>query len=169
MRNNLQQEFDGLLMENGTFYISNIQQVMKFKNRLNGKISIYKMPEYTSDELDEESDWLIAESLMLRYNLNKNLRTYPDIKFFLTDIDGTSTDAGMYYINNGDELKKFNTHDGKGFELFRGNIIKTEFIASENTNIVINRAKKLKIDFLYQGLQSQEKLDIVKKIWKKKK
>jgi N-acylneuraminate cytidylyltransferase len=25
----------------------------------------------------------------------------------------------MYYGENGDEFKKFNTHDGKGFELLR--------------------------------------------------
>jgi 3-deoxy-D-manno-octulosonate 8-phosphate phosphatase KdsC-like HAD superfamily phosphatase len=36
------------------------------------------------------------------------------IKIFLTDVDGVLTDAGMYYTESGDELKKFNTHDGMG-------------------------------------------------------
>ncbi len=31
------------------------------------------------------------------------------IKLFLTDIDGVWTDGGMYYDNEGNEWKKFNT------------------------------------------------------------
>jgi 3-deoxy-D-manno-octulosonate 8-phosphate phosphatase KdsC-like HAD superfamily phosphatase len=38
------------------------------------------------------------------------------IKIFLTDVDGVLTDAGMYYTESGDELKKFNTHDGMGMK-----------------------------------------------------
>ena len=34
-----------------------------------------------------------------------------EIKLFFTDVDGTLTDAGMYYDQNGNELKKFNTLD----------------------------------------------------------
>ena len=41
------------------------------------------------------------------------------IKVFLSDVDGTLTDAGMYYSESGEELKKFNTRDGKGFELLK--------------------------------------------------
>ena len=32
-----------------------------------------------------------------------------EIKLFLSDVDGTMTDAGMYYSESGEELKKFNT------------------------------------------------------------
>ena len=72
----------------------------------------------------------------------------------------------MYYGENGEEFKKFNTHDGKGFELLRKAGIKTGIITSENTKIVENRAKKLKVDFLYQGLEHKGKLDIAKEICK---
>ena len=36
---------------------------------------------------------------------------------YVFDVDGTLTDAGMYYGENSEEFKKFNTHDGKGFDL----------------------------------------------------
>src|SRR5690606_24895334 len=75
-----------------------------------------------------------------------------------SDVDGTLTDAGMYYDQHGNELKKFNTHDGKGFELLRNAGIKTGLITSENTPIVEHRAKKLKIDYLVQGVASAGKL-----------
>lgn len=63
------QEFDGELMENGAFYINRVGNIRKDKNRLSGKIVIYEMPEYTDVELDEEHDWVKAESLMRKFIL----------------------------------------------------------------------------------------------------
>lgn len=157
------QDFDGLFMENGAFYINTVFNIKKDKNRLSGKIAIHEMEEFTAVEIDEEDDWVIAEKLMYKYILSKR-KSNIKIKLFLSDVDGTLTDAGMYYGENGEEFKKFNTHDGKGFELLRKAGIKTGIITSENTKIVANRAKKLKIDFLYQGLEHKGKLDIAKEI-----
>ena len=42
-----------------------------------------------------------------------------DIKLFLTDVDGTLTDGGMYYTASGDTMKKFNTRDGMGLQLLQ--------------------------------------------------
>ena len=156
------QDFDGIFMENGAFYINTIRNIKANKNRLSGKISIYEMEEFTATEIDENDDWIVAESLMRKYVLSGKDR--PVIKLFLSDVDGTLTDASMYYGENGEEFKKFNTHDGKGFELLRAAGIKTGMITSENTNIVKNRAKKIKADYLYQGLEHKEKLVIVKEI-----
>ncbi|MBY7733843.1 acylneuraminate cytidylyltransferase [Francisella philomiragia] len=159
------QDFAGLFMENGAFYINTIGNIKKEKNRLSGKVAIHEMKEFTAVEIDEEDDWEVAENLMYKYVLSK--RTKTAIKLFLADVDGTLTDAGMYYGTNGEEFKKFNTHDGKGFELLRDAGIKTGIITSENTKIVENRAKKLKVDYLYQGLEHHGKLNIVKEICKK--
>jgi len=159
------QDFDGMLMENGAFYINSIGNIKKDRNRLSGKISIYEMAEFTSVEIDEEDDWIIKEQLMKRHILNSKPTTI--IKLFLSDVDGTLTDAGMYYGDNGEEFKKFNTHDGKGFELLRKAGIKAGIITSENTQIVAKRAKKIKVDYLYQGLEHLGKLDIAKKICEK--
>ena len=37
------------------------------------------------------------------------------IKYLVIDVDGTMTDAGIYYDENGNELKKFCTKDAAGF------------------------------------------------------
>ena len=94
--------------------------------------------------------------------IKKNIQNH-NIKLFLTDVDGVLTDSGMYYTEHGDEIKKFNTRDGKGFELLRNNGIKTGIITSEDTIIVKNRANKLKVDFLFQGA-GNDKLEIVKSL-----
>ena len=160
------QDFDGVLMENGAFYINSIHNIIRDKNRLSGKICVHEMPEYTAVELDEPDDWIVAEMLMRKHILRKTSDA-PQIKLFLTDVDGVLTDAGMYYSESGDELKKFNTHDGKGIELLRLAGIKTGIITSENTKLVERRAKKLKVDYLSQGRQGIGKLQMAKEICEK--
>ncbi|MBC8046666.1 MAG: HAD-IIIA family hydrolase [Fimbriimonadaceae bacterium] len=91
------------------------------------------------------------------------------IKLFLSDVDGVLTDAGMYYTESGDEFKKFNTHDGMGFNLLQKAGIKTGIITTEKTKIVENRARKLKLDYVYQGVGFGGKLEAAKKICEKEK
>ncbi|MEJ8764231.1 acylneuraminate cytidylyltransferase, partial [Phocaeicola sp. HCN-40430] len=120
------QNFQGELMENGAFYINTVGNILTSGNRLSGKIGIYEMPEYTATEIDEPDDWIILENLMRKHILSK--RPKKPIKLFLSDVDGTLTDGGMYYSESGDELKKFNTRDGMGFQLLREAGIKTGII-----------------------------------------
>ena len=158
------QDFNGILIENGAFYINYIGNIFKHKNRLCGKISIYEMENYKYIEIDEEIDWVIAESLMKKQQ--RNIQLPKKIKLFLSDVDGTLTDAGMYYSKSGEMLKKFNTHDGKGFELLKNNGIKVGIITSENTEIVEMRSKKLKLDYLFQGKEHNGKFETVLEICK---
>lgn len=90
------QNFKGELMENGAFYINTVSNILKSGNRLSGKIGIYEMPEYTATEIDEPDDWTILENLMRKHVLSKRI-SQPQIKLFLSDVDGTLTDGGMYY------------------------------------------------------------------------
>ncbi len=156
------QDFNGTLMENGAFYINSIGNILRDKNRLSGKIATYEMAEFTGVEIDEEDDWVISEKLMRKYILGSS---HPSpIKMFFSDVDGTLTDAGMYYSESGDELKKFNTRDGKGFELLRNRGVITGIITSEKTKLVERRAKKLKVDYLYQGEEHCGKLEKVQAV-----
>ncbi len=61
------QDFKGVLMENGAFYINTVGNIMRDGNRLSGKIGIYEMPAYTATEIDEPDDWQILEQLMKRH------------------------------------------------------------------------------------------------------
>lgn len=61
------QDFYGFLMENGACYINTVSNIIEYKNRLSGKISVYKMPEYTSVEIDEPDDFLLIEKLMEKH------------------------------------------------------------------------------------------------------
>lgn len=60
------QEFDGFLVENGAFYITGRKSLLKTGCRLSGKIKTWEMPEESYFEIDEPTDWIIAESLLKR-------------------------------------------------------------------------------------------------------
>jgi N-acylneuraminate cytidylyltransferase len=152
-------------LENGALYINSVMGILSSKNRLKGKIGLYIMPEYTGVEIDEPSDWIIAENIFRTYCF-PNQSAATKIKLVLSDVDGVLTDAGMYYSESGGELKKFNTHDGMGFELLRKAGIKTGIITSEKTQLVEQRAQKLKVDYLYQGKRDGGKLEAAIEICK---
>ena len=78
-----------------------------------------------------------------------------DIKLVVTDIDGVWTDGGLYFDNKGNEFKKFNVRDGAATLLLRTLKIPICIITGKNTEIVKNRAKSLKIDYLYQGIDNK--------------
>lgn len=159
------QSFSGMLMENGAFYINTVRNILSNGNRLGGKIGIYEMPEYTGTEIDEPDDWMILERLMRKYKSDFQ-KPLPGaaVKLFVSDIDGTLTDGGMYYSENGDELKKFNTRDGMGFGMLREAGIKTAIITSEDRTLNRRRADKIKADYLLQGKRDGGKLAAVKEI-----
>ena len=159
------QEFDGYYVENGAFYITSKANLLKSKNRVSGNIRCAEMNQDTFFEIDEPEDWKVIESLMRKKQIVQSI-DIPKIKMFLTDCDGCLTDGGMYYSENGDELKKFNTKDGMGFKLLKEDEIITGIITSENMNLNKKRAKKLKLDILEEGCSN--KAEIIKRICKEK-
>lgn len=151
------QDFEGEWMENGAFYVSTIAAIRASGLRISGHIGLFEMPEYTAIEIDEEDDWLVAEQLMRKHQ-PQLLPDYTQIRLFLTDVDGVLTDAGMYYSEKGDELKKFNTRDGMGLQLLKAQGIQTGIVTSEDTRMVDRRFEKLGLDHLYQGKKHGGKL-----------
>ncbi len=163
------QEFEGYCVENGAFYITSKERLINTGNRISGNVKAVEMSEDTFFEIDEPSDWLIIEKMLERRLAqrmweqdataggfassaqNEKRMKAPElanIKMFLTDCDGCLTDGGMYYSEDGDELKKFSTLDGLGFRLMREHGIVCGIITGEDTKLVRRRAEKLKLDFL---------------------
>ena len=93
--------------------------------------------------------------------MNKN-----SIKLVATDIDGVWTDAKMHYSKEGEFMKSFSTYDGMAVEILLKHNIETVIMTSENSDIVMQRAKKLKIKEVYIG--EKNKLNRLETICHKK-
>ncbi len=96
-------------------------------------------------------DKLIKEDLKLVLNKRK------DIKLLILDIDGVMTDGGMYYTADNDEIKKFNTKDGRGIISFIKQGGQVGIISSGFKNEIIEqRARTLGIQNVYVGQLKKE-------------
>ena len=76
-------------------------------------------------------------------------------KLVLTDIDGVWTDGGMYYDQTGNEWKKFHTYDSAGVLICHRHNVPVAIISGEDTEIVKRRAEKLKIDYVFLGVENK--------------
>lgn len=88
------------------------------------------------------------------------------IRLLLTDCDGVLTDAGVYYSEQGEVLKRFSMRDGMGVERLRELVgVETGIITGENSPIVAQRAAKLGIRELHLGAKNKKQtlLDILER------
>jgi len=74
-----------------------------------------------------------------------------NIKLVIFDVDGVLTDGGIYFTDDGREIKKFNVKDGLGLTWLSQTDITVAIITGRNSPIVAERMKALKINHVYQG------------------
>jgi len=77
------------------------------------------------------------------------------VRMLAMDVDGVLTDAGMYYSESGDELKKFHTRDGMGIKMLQAAGVITAFVTKEKTAIVERRGRKLAVPEVHQGIDDK--------------
>lgn len=74
-----------------------------------------------------------------------------NIKLVIFDVDGVLTDGGLYFTDDGREMKKFNVKDGLGITLVLKNKIEVAVITGRNSVIVADRMRSLGVNHVYQG------------------
>lgn len=73
------------------------------------------------------------------------------IKLLLMDCDGVLTDGRLWLLENGDEHKSFNTHDGLGLALLHRAGLKSGIITGRSSSAVTRRAAELGVEYVRQG------------------
>lgn len=84
------------------------------------------------------------------------------VKLLALDVDGVLTDAGLYYSDSGEELKKFNAKDGMGMKLLMEAGVDVAIITASSAQATVHRAKKLGIAHTFIGVE--DKLDALKQL-----
>lgn len=83
---------------------------------------------------------------------SKNLKA---IQYFVIDVDGTMTDGGIYYDENGNETKKFCTKDAAGFFAAHQTGLKTMVLTGRKCRATERRMAELKVNYLYQDVKDK--------------
>lgn len=147
------QDFDGLLIENGAVYCTKKTALLKSKNRLSGNIGILEMSEDTLVEIDSETDWQLVEQLLI--SNFKTSKSAQRINYLILDVDGVFTDGKIVISKDGEFSKTFDMRDGMGLEIIRQHNVKLMVMTSENSKVVEQRMKKLKIKNVYLGVKDK--------------
>lgn len=80
---------------------------------------------------------------------------YLRIKYLVIDVDGTMTDAGIYYDENGNEFKKFCTKDAAGFFVAHQAGIKIMVLTGRECAATTRRMTEMKVDYLVQNIKDK--------------
>lgn len=147
------QGFEGLLIENGAVYCTTKEAFVASSNRVSGKIGLVKMNEESLCEIDSLTDWLIIEELLI--NRLKSRKKTNRITHVVLDVDGVFTDGTVFYSREGELAKQFDMRDGMGLEILRENGVEVLVMTSEQSQLVAQRMKKLKIEEVYLGVKDK--------------
>lgn len=147
------QDFEGLLIENGAIYCTRKESLLSSGNRLSGNILPIEMPEDSLVEIDSEKDWKVVEELLIAQF--KEGKSPARLEYLILDVDGVFTDGKVAYGKEGELSKTFDIRDGMGLEIIREHGVKVMVITSEDSVLVGERMKKLKIDDTFLGVKDK--------------
>ncbi len=116
----------------------------------------YQVPDYSQLTLAQLNQLCVELNCTL-----ENILLFPQfvererlrkIKLLILDVDGVMTDAGMFFTESGDQLKKYNAKDGMAIMALTKSDFQVGIISSGyNLEMVKARADLLKIQHVYVG------------------
>ncbi len=86
------------------------------------------------------------------------------VRMMVFDVDGVLTDGSLFYDNQGQEYKAFNSRDGHGIKMLSASGVATGIITGRTSQIVLHRARNLGIAHIYQG--AEDKLEALQNLLK---
>ena len=82
---------------------------------------------------------------------NEILQKAAEIMLVGFDVDGVLTTGSLFFGDDGQEYKAFNSRDGHGFKMLHNNGLQTAIITGRTSEVVKHRASNLGIEIIYQG------------------
>jgi len=78
-----------------------------------------------------------------------------NIKLVIFDVDGVMTDGSLFFGDDGQEYKAFNSFDGHGMRMLIEGGIKPAVITGRKSLVVEHRMKDLGVELIYQGYRDK--------------
>lgn len=77
------------------------------------------------------------------------------VRLLALDVDGVLTDGRLYFAEDGQEFKTFDTQDGHGMKMLMNAGVTCAIITGRNTQLVARRARNLGVEHLMQGREDK--------------
>lgn len=96
--------------------------------------------------------------------MNAAVEKAKKIKMLIFDVDGVLTNGQLFYGDDGQEYKAFNSLDGHGMKMLQESGVAIGIITGRTSDVVMHRMKNLNVTHVYQG--QLEKLPAFEKLAK---
>ncbi len=152
----LEQNIKGLCQKNGIDFQEFLEDMDVEHTH---ELTLYDL-EAVAEEYEVDLQALLFKPMFKSDLISKKLS---QIKLIVLDVDGVLTDGGMYFTENGDQIKKYNTKDGMAIQYLIKRDYQIALISSGfKSEMVKARAEMLGIQHCYVGREN--KLMILKGI-----
>jgi len=78
-------------------------------------------------------------------------RRLEPIRLLVLDVDGVLTDGSLFYGDDGEEYRAFNSKDGHGMVMLRENSVRIGIITGRTSEVVRIRMESMGIEHVFQG------------------
>lgn len=77
------------------------------------------------------------------------------VRMIVFDVDGVLTDGSLFYGDQGEEYKAFNSRDGHGIKMLRASGVDSGIITGRTSQVVLYRCRNLGIHHVFQGAEDK--------------
>ena len=102
----------------------------------------------------------MADATHKKLSRNDLIERFRSIKLLSLDVDGILTDGGIYYLDDGQQVRKFNSKDGMGIKEVIKAGIGVCWVTASNTPSIRHRAEALGVPYIL--IDVEDKLQAVK-------
>lgn len=154
MRQQLRDEFE----EAGAVYALRVPAFLRAGHRFPGRTAVYEIPPDRSLEIDDESDFAVAETLLRRRLQRDKAAALPRrVEAVVMDFDGVLTDNRVHVGEGGAEAVTCHRGDGWAMARLRRQGVHLLVLTGEANAVVRRRTEKLGVECIV----TDEKLPVL--------
>jgi N-acylneuraminate cytidylyltransferase len=145
--------------ETGAVYVMRTAGFQQYRHRFFGKTVMHVVPEARAFEIDEPSDWLVAESFLQERGPQKADSLPETISAVVFDFDGVFTDNRVLVAQDGSESVACNRSDGLALAQLRKTGLPLLVLSTESNPVVETRCRKLGLECLHNAADKRAMLE----------
>lgn len=144
----MRQERQEQYLEVGAVYALRVERFLQARHRFAGRVALHPLPAERSLEIDDETDFLLAETLMRRRLQAHRARLLPrPVQAVVVDFDGVLTDNRVAVEEDGREAVVCHRGDGWAFRRLREAGLGLLVLTQEGNPAVARRCQKLDLPY----------------------
>jgi len=97
----------------------------------------------------------MAKKQMKKLTKTALIKRLKGVKLLTLDVDGVQTDGGLYYTEDGKQLRKFHVHDGVGIKQAMAAGVTVAIVTASKTPSIKHRGRTLGVQHVLLGVEDK--------------